>query len=343
MNARVLALLLPLCLVGACGGDDPAPPSGAAVEASPDGIPTPRLSDVDRGVVEAIESAREAVRAEPDSADAWGRLGNRYLLHDFLGEAEQCFARAEELDPERVVWSYRRGLCLIDDDPAGAAVHLARSLESLEDHAPAHENYANVLWRLGREDEAIEHLQRACALDPRAPEPETGLGQIYLARGELEKALPHLEEALKRDPRHAAAHVAIAQVFLGLGREEEARRHAEVSRTLPQTNQREDLFATPSLPPAGARAHTRYGKQLERRGQVELALEEYRQALRDNPDYYAARSSLATALNKVGRREEALELLREAQRANPELERIAQDLRRLEDPRGAPPPDDEDE
>jgi protein O-mannosyl-transferase len=228
------------------------------------------------------------------------------------------------------VWPYRHGLCLIDDDPAEAALHLERSLRALEDHAPAHENYALVLTRLGRTDEAIAHYARASELDPRAPQPEAGLGQVYLARGDLERARTHLEAALARDERHVEAHVVLAQVYLALGRAEEAEHHAAFSRALPQASPRDDVLAQPSLEPAGARARTKYGKQLERRGQTREAEQQYRTALSANPDYYAARWSLAALLAKSERKDEAIALLREAELRNPAHEQVRTDLVRLQ-------------
>jgi tetratricopeptide (TPR) repeat protein len=320
VSARWLPTIL--LALGACGE------SHAPAPAAADALPVPKLAGVDPDVVAAIETACAAVRAEP-TGENWGRLGNRYFVHDFLPEAAQCFARAEELDPVRVVWTYRRGLCFMDEDPAEAAVHLERSLKALDDHAPAHENYAHVLARLGRADEALAHYERASVLDPRSAQAETGLGQLYLAQGKLDQARTHLEAALAIDERHGEAHTALAQVYLGLGEKEKARAHAERSRALPQDSRRDDVYATPSVPPAGARARTRYGRQLEKQKQLAEAAEQYRIALRGNPDYYAARSCLAALLVRQGKRDEALELLREAERNNPELATVKQDLARL--------------
>lgn len=320
MSAR---LALALLLAAACSAEAPAGPPPAD-----DAIPLPELAGVDPDVVAAIETAVAAVRAE-SSADAWGRLGNRYFVHDFLPEAERCFARAEELDPERVAWTYRRALCSIDADPAEAAVHLERSLAQLDEHAPAHENYAHVLTRLGRDAEAEQHYRRASVLDPRSAQAETGLGRLALARGDFVAARAHLEEALRRDARHGEAHSALAQACLALGDAAGAREHAALSRTLPQASRREDVYATPSVAPAGARARTRFGRQLERQQKPAEAAEQYRIALRSNPDYYFARVSLAALLARQGQRDEAVELLREAQRRTPDSAQVRRDLERL--------------
>jgi len=292
-------------------------------------VPLAALADVESEVVAAITAAREDVRCQPTSGKAWGRLGDQYFVNDFTLQAAECYARAEALDPQSFLWPFRRGLSLLQDHPELAAESLERSLASLDGYAAAHEIYAGVLVRLGRSDEAIEHYLRATELDRRRPDSETGLGLIFLARGEFETARTHLEAALARDPKHVETHVALAQVCLALGQDRKAQRHAELSRTLPQHGQEWDALATPDVPPTGARARTRFAKSLAERGQAQEAVEQFRAALRSNPDYYPARSSLANLLAEQGRRDEAIELLRENERRNPSFAEVRRDLARL--------------
>lgn len=311
--------VLGVCLF-ACGSES-APVNEA--------IPLPLLEAVDPDVIAAIQAARAEVEREPLSSESWGRLGNRLYVHDFTDEAARCFAKAEELDPKKYVWTYRLGWSLIDDHPDQAAAAFERCLRSLDDYAPAHEVYAHALLLLGREDEAIEHFTRASALDPAAAQADTGLGLIYLARGEYELARTHLEQALARDEQHGEAHTGIAQVYLALGMETEARKHAELSRTLPQASPRADWLGSPDVPPAGARMRTRAGKQLEKQGKPEEAAEQYRLAVRSNPDYYQARLALAELLVEQGKRDEARALLREAEQRTPDFAQVRQDVARL--------------
>lgn len=292
-------------------------------------VPSPSLADVEHEVAQAISAARAAVLSEPRSGKAWGRLGDHYFVHDFLAQAAQCYARAEELDPESFVWPYRMGFSLVKDHPELAAAPLERSLRTLDNYAPAHEVYASVLARLERSDEAIQLYERASRLDPTRPQAETGLGSIYLARGEHEAARRHLEAALARDERHVEAHVALAQACLALGLDKKAQRHAELSRSLPQARPEADVMASPNLPPLGARARTRVGQHLEEQQRPEEAVEQYRAALRSNPDYYLARRSLANLLVAEGRRDEAVELLREAERSHPAFAEVKRDLAKL--------------
>jgi Tfp pilus assembly protein PilF len=310
----------------ACSPD--APDGGEA--ASEDGIPTPDLTNVDPDVVRAIAAERAALEADLDSASAWSKLGTRYFVHEFEDAAALCLARAEELEPDKGMWPYRRGWTLFDHHPDQALGAFQRALMTLESYAPAHEAVGRTLIRLGRSDEAFASFERATELDPESAFAETGLGQIELERGAFEEARVHLEEALERDPKHTEAHIALAQVYLALGRIEDAKRHAERSRQLPQTTVRRDLLASMSASPAGVRARTRSGLQLENQGRPKQAAEQFRIVLESDPHYYFVRKRLADILVRQGQREQALELLRAGLELNPSSAEIQRDLAALE-------------
>jgi tetratricopeptide (TPR) repeat protein len=314
--------LLPLLLACACARDASEDASG--------GIPLPDLAHVDPDVVRAIEEERAALSKELDVATAWGRLGSRYMAHEFPHEAGECFRRAEELEPDEGVWAYRLGWSLFDEHPAQALVCFERARPRLADHAPLHESMATALVRLGRSGEARESLLRASELDPTSAHAETGLGQIALAAGDHEAARAHLEEALSRDPDHAEAHTTLAQVYLALGRTEEAERHAVRSRALPPTTPRKDRLASMSTTPAGFQARTRAALQLENRGRLEEAAEQFRIALDSNPSYTFARRRLAGILVRLERRDEAIALLREGLGLDANAPGLRKDLEELE-------------
>ena len=324
MRRTRVVLALVLLAATACGG---APASGSDSDAT--AIPLPDLALVDPEVVEAIHAARAELSRDLSSGKAWGALGDRYLVHAFSEEAAACYARAEALDPQSFVWPYRLGWSLINGHPERALAPFERSLRALDDYGPAHEIYAHALVLNGRNDEALAQFTRASELNPSDPYAESGLGQIYLERGDLERAQAHFKEALARDPKHVAAHAGMAQVSLALGQEKKAQNHAALSRSLPPDARRHDVWATPNVPPAGARARTSYGKELELQGRADEAEEQYRRALAVNPDSYAARTSLVQLLVKQGKRAAALALLHEAEVRNPEFAQIRADIERL--------------
>ena len=312
------ALVLALASCGDAGPDD----AGAAP------IPLPDLEKVDPEVIEAIQGARAGVAREPDASSAWGKLGDRYSMHDFMAEAAVCYARAEELAPDSFVWPYRLGWSLLDE-PERALAPFERALRSLDDYGPAHEISAYTLVRAGRSEEAIAPYERASELAPDAPHPESGLGQIYLERGDLARAGLHFKNALARDANHGAGHTGMAQVALALGQEKKAQNHAQISRSLPPDMPRFDVWASPTLPPAGARLRTEQGKRLEGAGRAAEAEDQYRLALAANPDYYPARTSLARVLMGRGEREAALALMREGEQHHPDLQQVRADTEQL--------------
>jgi tetratricopeptide (TPR) repeat protein len=318
----------PVVLIAVACAPDPPPTQGPP--ASNDGIPTPDLEDVDPDVVRAIEKQRAALAEDLDSASAWSKLGTRYYVHEFEDEAAQCLAQAEELEPDVGMWPYRRGWMLFDRYPDEALAAFERALTWLGDYAPAQEAVGRTLVRLGRSEEAFAHFARATELDSESAFAEAGLGQIELERGEFEQARAHLEEALKRDPRHTEAHIAIAQVYLALGRNEDARRHAARSRQLPPTSVRQDRLASMNALPAGVRARTRFGLQLEKQGRPDEAAAQYRVVLASDPHYYFVRKRLADILLGKGQRAEALELLRAGLELNPGSVEIQRDIQTLE-------------
>ncbi|HEY7314225.1 MAG TPA: tetratricopeptide repeat protein [Gemmataceae bacterium] len=80
---------------------------------------------------------REAVRIDPDSPDAWFRLGYIQAL-DRPGEAADSFRRAIRLKPDHALAHFNLANLLKQlDDPAGAADEFRAALRCQPDYAPA--------------------------------------------------------------------------------------------------------------------------------------------------------------------------------------------------------------
>ncbi|HLJ94925.1 MAG TPA: hypothetical protein VKU02_17250, partial [Gemmataceae bacterium] len=63
------------------------------------------LSNVDRAVRRAVESARTAILDRPDSAEAWGKLGMILMAHGLpVTASTACLTQAERLDPRQPRW-----------------------------------------------------------------------------------------------------------------------------------------------------------------------------------------------------------------------------------------------
>ena len=89
-----------------------------------------------------------------------------------------------------------------------------------------------ALLELGERDQALMHVDRACALDRENMRTWANRGHLQRERGELELALADFDSALSHDANYAYARFRRAQTLLDLNRREEA--EADLTRILSQ-------------------------------------------------------------------------------------------------------------
>ena len=130
----------------------------------------------------AIVELRDAVKTDPKSADAWDSLGLAYMARGAHEEAEKAFKKAIRVD--KVYAGYRL-------------------------------NYAYLLQKLGRRDEAVVQLLVAREdLTYREPAKVlSNLGWAYLQGEETAAAIAVLEEAVRRQPNFCGAHYNLGAAY----------------------------------------------------------------------------------------------------------------------------------
>ena len=197
-------------------------------------IDIPQPADLDlveeKLLLQAIETAQDAVRSSPDAAGVWGQLGHVYLSHGWEVPAIACYRQANRLAPDEFRWLYFLGRLTKQHQPEEAVKHLTRALTLDSAYVPAHLYLASALRILGRLDEARHSLERAKRLQPNNPFSELWLGEIALARQQVKLARTHLEKALRLNPRQSEAHALMAQVAIALGDKQTAKQHAQAAR-----------------------------------------------------------------------------------------------------------------
>lgn len=198
----------------------------------PDWIPQPvdLILVSEPRLLQAAESAQQAVADAPEKADTWGNLGNVYLVHGWEAEAARCYQRAVNINPTEFRWFYYLGLSTYKTDAQIAVDAFAKAIALDPDYPPVYVNHAHALRRLGRLEEARQHLLHVIKLEPKNPFAEVALGEISLASKRFDDARTHLERALELNPAQSEAHAAMAQVALALGDKEAANRHAQAAR-----------------------------------------------------------------------------------------------------------------
>ena len=96
-----------------------------------------------------------------------------------------------------------------------AQKHLTAWLALDPDNAGAHFRLGNVLFRTGKETEALDEFKQARKLDANALQPELALARLYDETKKQDVAKKWIESALKAAPDDPAVLLASAQWYLG--------------------------------------------------------------------------------------------------------------------------------
>jgi superkiller protein 3 len=294
-----------------------------------------------------IREAREAVLASPESAAAWGRLGEILDVHEIDAAALAAYAEAIRRAPEDPRWPYFSGrlLAIRGTDLEAAAQHLQTALTLDPEYAPGHLRLADVRARQGELAAAAAAYRRALELDPNLAKAHQGLGQVRLLEGNTAAALDELGRARELAPEDGSVWAALAQAWQRAGDPERAAAAAEKASRLPRIDTYPDpwlaevaalgvssslaLERGQSLLAAGrpaeaavelekvvaARpddpfAHLALAAARRQAGQLAAAIPHYQRALELDADLPEARLELGLLLAAVGRTEEAVAQLR---------------------------------
>ncbi len=221
----------------------------------------------ERRFAEAAVEARKARERDPNLIAAWRLSGLSLQLAGQVAEAESEFAAAlERFSKDADLWFYlarvqylqsrlkpaegsaRRALELQADHP-GAHTQLAMTLESLNDYPNALVHYqrgielsarlerpptlplvyaGNLLFKLNRFDEALDHFTRAAAIDPQSSELQLQRGRALEKLGRMKEAEAAYSRAVALDENNQA-RAALERLRAGVAATER-RRDGETER-----------------------------------------------------------------------------------------------------------------
>lgn len=172
-----------------------------------------------REFTQAADYFRQAVTADPLSAQSHINLGNVLAeLGDFPA-AKASYSRALSLQPNAPDLHFNFAVMLTRlEDHAAAALSYQRAIQLAPNYAAAHSKLGVALARLGRHAEATASLRRALALTPTDAEAHGNLGTALSYAGEHELAFQSYEEALRLQPNHLDARCNYGVALLDAGR-----------------------------------------------------------------------------------------------------------------------------
>ncbi len=171
-----------------------------------------------------------------------------------------------------------------------ALLHYRALLEENEFNAEAHNNLGLLYQERGLASEAIEQFQRAIIIDPPYVKAHNNLGVAYLRAGRHDAAAAEFRAALAADARNVESLTNLAVVMLETERAEDA-----------ATLLREAL----AIDPKHAASHYNLALILERRGEIQAAIQHYRRFIDNSGSDQAAlageaRRRAAALSEKIG-------------------------------------------
>ncbi len=198
-------------------------------------VPDPDTSRMQARVAQRLKEARQAVRRQLDSPEAWGRFGAVCDVHELYAPAAYCYRHAYALAPNDFRWPYLlafvRELQGADVEETTRLFQKAAQLEP--EFPPVYFRIADAQMREGKLDEARDNYLRALELDPKLAIAHRGLGQALIALGDPQTALHHLERAIQYGQEDGAVFAAMAQAYTRLGDDDRAEEAARNSRRVP--------------------------------------------------------------------------------------------------------------
>jgi tetratricopeptide (TPR) repeat protein len=209
------------------------------------------------GAFQDAEHDFEAVlRLDPDSVSAMIGLAtidlNKIALM-LVPQREPSLARAQAL-LDRVIGRrqdnstahYLLGMLQrLRGENEAALVAFARALDLNPSLAPVYAQAGQTLTKLGRPDEALEHIRYAIRLSPNDPLLGVWLnygGIAEVSRGNDQAALDWLNRALAMSQRSPSLHIALAAAYALTGDMEAAGRHVRELRKLAPSHDAESLY-----------------------------------------------------------------------------------------------------
>lgn len=191
----------------------------------------------------ALEVAKKATDALPNSARAFAMRGSIELTAGQFSDAQRSYRRAKELDPAFADAELGLGDAAFSSGMQTEAENtFAAGIQKFPKDARFPLHYALVLLKEAEtgdqvgEKHAQELLESAVKLDPKLAEAHYQLAELAWKNENNTDALREYEISARLDPQSAKAHFALAKVYRHLGRTMDASHEMELFQRLQQNN-----------------------------------------------------------------------------------------------------------
>ena len=217
-----------------------------------------------------------------DKADDWYMLGEAYLAYGSYLQAEACFRRAAELDPESVEIIANWGLALAR---LGRNTESNERFRSIAENAPA--LFRPEIWyRIGKNllrEEKSDEAEAAFRRVPEFPSAAYQLAKILMRSDRAEEAKLIIDDLLKAGANVMEINQIAAQCAEILGDKQASRKYYEL------TNRAPDRIALNRTVSLFTERRRRYGSErllvetteLEKSGRIAESIQRFAKAMQD--------------------------------------------------------------
>ena len=243
------------------------------------------------------------------TAEGYNALGAAYAEANKLNCAIPAFEEALSLNEQNWRARYNLALALIQKGEVNkAATHLHILIQQKPDSPEAHNILGNLLRHQGDLEAAEQEFKTALKCDPTFASAALSLGQILIDQKRYTAAAVYLQDALKTSPTpelQAQLQTMLAVAYAQNGETDQA--IGTLERVIKDH-------------PDDAEAHFNLATVYARQGPAlgyQKAIANFKDAVRLDPKYDAARYSLAKVLVQVGQSSDAVSYLSEYTRHLP--------------------------
>jgi protein O-mannosyl-transferase len=161
-----------------------------------------------------------------NDAEAYNNLGAALAKEGKIDEANKCYRRSLEIEPN-YAWALANlgdNLCQkwqLDE----SLCYCQKAVESDPTYPMAHWALGNVLFRKGKIAEAEKCYRQALALNPRYADAYSNLGCALETQGKLAEALANFQAALELNPHQPDTHENLGRICYRQAKVAEAYMH----------------------------------------------------------------------------------------------------------------------
>ena len=197
----------------------------ALVWATPTPLPvvTPTAFQEQGHLEKAIGQYDQAIRLNPQDAEAYINRGNAYAALGQLERAIQDFDEAIRLNPQYAEAYNNRGNAYDDlGQPQRAIKDYDEAIRLNPEYAKAYYNRGNAYGSLDQPERAIIDYDKAIRLDSQLAPSYNNRGLAYAALGQFERAIQDYDEAIRLNPQHTNAYYNRGLTYETQGKKAEA-------------------------------------------------------------------------------------------------------------------------